>query len=151
MTFLKDETWNGQVYSGGWISPQGGTAAVIEPATGHELGRTGIATPGRRRAAAATAAAAQRAWAATPHTERAAVLRRAGDAVARSTPTRSSGWIDPRDRRDRPARRSSRRTSPSEECYEAAGAPVPALRRAAAERAAAASLRRAGARSASSA
>ena len=45
MTFLKDETWNGQVYSGGWITPEGGAAAVIEPATGRELGRIGIATP----------------------------------------------------------------------------------------------------------
>jgi len=43
MTFLKEETWGGQVYSGGWITPEGGTAAVIEPATGHELGRIGIA------------------------------------------------------------------------------------------------------------
>ncbi len=34
MTFLKDETWNGQVYSGGWITAEGGDAAVIEPATG---------------------------------------------------------------------------------------------------------------------
>jgi benzaldehyde dehydrogenase (NAD) len=45
MTFLKEETWSGQVYSGGWVTPEGGTAAVIEPATGNELGRIGIATP----------------------------------------------------------------------------------------------------------
>ena len=36
MTFLKDETWNGQVYSGGWISPQGGTAAVISFHSGED-------------------------------------------------------------------------------------------------------------------
>jgi benzaldehyde dehydrogenase (NAD) len=45
MSFLKEETWNGQVYSGGWVTPEGGDAAVIEPATGRELGRIGIATP----------------------------------------------------------------------------------------------------------
>ena len=45
MTFLKDEAWQGRVYSGGWVTPEGGDAAVIEPATGAELGRTGIASP----------------------------------------------------------------------------------------------------------
>jgi benzaldehyde dehydrogenase (NAD) len=34
MSFLKEETWNGQVYSGGWVTSEGGDAAVIEPATG---------------------------------------------------------------------------------------------------------------------
>ena len=79
MTFLKDETWNGQAYSNGWITPEGGTAAVIEPATGHELGRIGIATPADVTRAVRKASEAQRAWAATPHTERSAVLRRAAD------------------------------------------------------------------------
>jgi benzaldehyde dehydrogenase (NAD) len=77
MSFLKEETWNGQVYSGGWVTPEGGNAAVIEPATGRELGRIGIATPADVTKAVKQAAAAQPAWAALPHTERAAVLRRA--------------------------------------------------------------------------
>jgi benzaldehyde dehydrogenase (NAD) len=77
MSFLKEETWNGQVYSGGWVTPEGGDAAVIEPATGRELGRIGIATPADVTRAVRKAAAAQPAWAALPHTERAAVLRRA--------------------------------------------------------------------------
>jgi benzaldehyde dehydrogenase (NAD) len=77
MTFLKEETWRGQVYSGGWIAGEGGDAAVIEPATGGELGRVGIATPGDAARAIKTAAAAQPAWAAMPHTERSAILRRA--------------------------------------------------------------------------
>ena len=77
MTFLKDEAWQGRVYSGGWVTPEGGDAAVIEPATGAELGRTGIASPADVARAARLAAAAQPAWAAVPHTERAALLRRA--------------------------------------------------------------------------
>jgi benzaldehyde dehydrogenase (NAD) len=77
MTFLKDETWNGQVYSGGWITPEGGDAAVIEPATGRELGRVGLAAPADVTRAVKRAAAAQPAWAALPHTQRSAILRRA--------------------------------------------------------------------------
>jgi len=77
MSFLTDGTWRGRVYSGGWVTPDGGEAAVIEPATGAELGRTGIASPADIARATRLAAAAQPAWAATPHTERAAILRRA--------------------------------------------------------------------------
>src|SRR5215475_2282600 len=70
MAFLDESIWRGKVYSSGWKQPAGGGAPVTEPATGAELGRAGIAS---------AAAAAQTAWAATPHTERAALLRRAGD------------------------------------------------------------------------
>src|SRR5215472_6800952 len=76
MAFLDESTWRGKVFSGGWQAAAGGEAPVIEPATGAELGRTGIASPA---AVAAAAAAAQPGWAATAHTERAALLRRAGD------------------------------------------------------------------------
>jgi benzaldehyde dehydrogenase (NAD) len=79
MAFLEESIWRGKVYSGGWKIAAGGDAPVTEPATGEELGRTGIAAPADVAAAATSAAAAQAAWAATPHTERAAVLRRAGD------------------------------------------------------------------------
>src|SRR6202035_5472418 len=79
MAFLEESTWRGKVYSGGWKTAAGGDAPVTEPATGAELGRTGIAAPADVAAATAAAAAAQAGWAATPHTERAAVLRRAGD------------------------------------------------------------------------
>ena len=78
MTFLDAETWRGKVYSGGWVTAQG-EAAVTEPATGSELGRTGIAGPGDVAAAVGRAAAAQAAWAATPYTQRAAILRQAGE------------------------------------------------------------------------
>ena len=79
MTFLDEAIWRGRVYSGGWVAAAGGDAAVTEPATGAEIGRTGLAGPSDITSAAQRAAAAQPAWAAAPHTERAAVLRRAAE------------------------------------------------------------------------
>ena len=79
MSLMDKAVWHGKIYSGGWVDGSGGDAAVIEPATGAELGRTGIAGPADVASAARLAAAAQPAWAATPHTERSAVLRRAAD------------------------------------------------------------------------
>ena len=79
MTLLDQSTWQGRLFSGGWIEPGGGQAAVIEPATGTELGWIGLASPADIQAAAAVAAAAQPAWAATPHTRRAAILRSAAE------------------------------------------------------------------------
>jgi benzaldehyde dehydrogenase (NAD) len=45
VTFLDESIWPGKVYSGGWKPSAGGEAAVIEPATGAEPGRSlGILT-----------------------------------------------------------------------------------------------------------
>ncbi|MCE7003553.1 benzaldehyde dehydrogenase [Kibdelosporangium philippinense] len=77
MAFLSDETWRGRIFRGSWVASAGGDRAVVEPATGTELGRIGIATPDDVAAASAVAAEAQRAWAATHFQERAAILRRA--------------------------------------------------------------------------
>src|SRR5262249_61661540 len=79
VTFLDESTWRGRVYSGGWKQAAGGDAAVIEPATGAELRRTGIAAPADIAAAAATAAAPQRACAVLPDTGPGPRLRRPGD------------------------------------------------------------------------
>ena len=79
MALLDEAPWRGKIYSDGWTAGSGGDAAVIEPATGAELGRTGIAGPADVARAAQRAAAAQPAWAATPHRERSAILRRAAD------------------------------------------------------------------------
>src|SRR5690606_41273889 len=59
MSLLDQKSWEGLIYSGGWQAGGGGTAAIIEPATGTELARTGIASPGDVARAAATAAQAQ--------------------------------------------------------------------------------------------
>src|SRR6516225_4453925 len=79
VTFLDEATWRGRIYSGGWQRAAGGEAAVNEPATGAELGRVGVASPADVASATAAAAAAQPAWAALPHTQRSAILRRAGE------------------------------------------------------------------------
>jgi hypothetical protein len=92
MTFLKDETWSGQVFAGGWITPEGGDAAVIEPATGRELGRVGIARSADVTRAVQKASAAQPAWAATPHTERSAILRRAAQ-LWEENAAEIEGWV----------------------------------------------------------
>jgi benzaldehyde dehydrogenase (NAD) len=79
VTLLDESTWRGKVLLDGWNEAAGGDAAVVEPATGAEIGRVGSADAADVARAAGIAQAAQPAWAARPHTERAAVLRRAGD------------------------------------------------------------------------
>lgn len=78
MTFLNGSAWTSSVYLGEWSPGSGQDIPVVEPATGHELGRLGSATPDDVRRATARAVDAQRAWAAAGYQERAAVLRRAG-------------------------------------------------------------------------
>jgi benzaldehyde dehydrogenase (NAD) len=101
MALMDEEVWRGRIYSGGGVAGSGGDAPVIEPATGAELGRTGLAGPSDVASAARLAAAAQPAWAATPHTERSAILRRAADLWLAQAPDiewwgiRESGKIAP--------------------------------------------------------
>ncbi|GAA1699373.1 benzaldehyde dehydrogenase [Kribbella yunnanensis] len=80
MTLLDTADWSGHVFkAGSWQPGQAGAYAVIEPATGRELGRMGQAGVDDVAEAGRAAADAQRAWAALPHPARAAVMRRAGD------------------------------------------------------------------------
>jgi benzaldehyde dehydrogenase (NAD) len=65
MALMDESVWRGKIFSGGWVGGDLGTgldASVIEPATGREIGRTGIATPADVARAAQIAAAAQPAW-----------------------------------------------------------------------------------------
>ena len=121
MSFLKEETWNGQVYSGGWVTPEGGDAAVIEPATGRELGRIGIATTADVTRAVKKAAAAQPAWAATPHTERSAILRRAAG-LWEANAAEIEGWVIRESGKIGPAAQFETHNS-VQEIYEAATLP----------------------------
>jgi benzaldehyde dehydrogenase (NAD) len=85
MTGLLDaSTFAGTVYSNGWVAANGGDTAIIEPATGEELGRTGVADESDVDKACAGAAAAQKEWAAATFEERAAVLRKAGALIEQS-------------------------------------------------------------------
>jgi benzaldehyde dehydrogenase (NAD) len=79
VALLDESTWRGKVYLTGWSTAAGGDAAVVEPATGAEIGRVGSANADDVARAATAAQPAQPDWAARPHPERAAVLRRAGD------------------------------------------------------------------------
>src|SRR5262249_37930200 len=65
---------------------------VMEPATGEELSRIGRASPDDLARAAHIAREAQAGWAARPHTERAAVLRRAGE-LWRQHADEIAGWL----------------------------------------------------------
>jgi benzaldehyde dehydrogenase (NAD) len=78
MALMDTGAWQGTIYSNGWVKAQS-QAAVTDKATGKEIGSIGIATPDDVRKAAQTAKNAQAAWAATPHTARSAILRKAAD------------------------------------------------------------------------
>jgi benzaldehyde dehydrogenase (NAD) len=117
MSFL-GTSWQGTVFSDGWAKPDGGDAAVIAPATGEEIGRIGIAGPSDVARAAQSAAAAQEKWAATPYTERAKVLRRAGhlwDVHAAEV----GDWLV-REAGSIPAKSGVETSTAAQECYEAA-------------------------------
>jgi len=79
MSLLSPESWAGRIFVDGWSSGSGGVRAVIEPAAGDSLGTIGIASSDDVVRASARAAAAQREWAVVAPTERAAVLRKAGE------------------------------------------------------------------------
>jgi benzaldehyde dehydrogenase (NAD) len=92
MTLLDGATWNGKIFLDGWTTGGGGDRAVMEPATGGELGRIGMAAPPDVGRATARASEAQRAWAAGSYQARAAVLRKAGDLWAQHA-DEIGGWI----------------------------------------------------------
>ncbi len=79
MDLLDPKTWDRSIYLDGFTDGAAGDYAVVEPATGAELGRLGAAGPEDVDRAARRAKDAQRDWAAAPYAERAAVLRRAAD------------------------------------------------------------------------
>jgi benzaldehyde dehydrogenase (NAD) len=99
-SLLDSGVWQARIFSGGWVAPHGGDMPIVEPATGHELGRAGRADPADLEAAISTAVAAQKQWASTSFEERAAVLRRAGDLFAKHGievgrwVTRETGAVD---------------------------------------------------------
>ena len=82
-TLLADEaTWSGRIFSDGWVdAPE--TIESTEPATGETLATAGAGNAETVAKAAASAARAQREWAATPIGERVAVVRRAAELVER--------------------------------------------------------------------
>ena len=92
MALLEDGAWQGKLWTGEWSDGSGGSYAAVEPATGDTLGEVGRATPEDVHTAAVRAVEAQKAWAALPFEERAAVLRRAGDVLAANS-DEIKGWL----------------------------------------------------------
>ena len=122
MSVLDSVDWSGNILkAGAWQPGRGGDYAVVEPATGAELGRMGLATASDVADAAAAAADAQLKWAALPHPERAAVLRRAGDLWQRHA-EEITGW-NVREVGAVPGMAGFALHVAAEECYEAASLP----------------------------
>ncbi|KQQ40500.1 benzaldehyde dehydrogenase [Duganella sp. Leaf126] len=70
------------MFNGAWVAAQGGTHTLTEPATGEQLGVTGMANAADVLTAGVQARAAQTAWAASDYKARADIFRRAADLVA---------------------------------------------------------------------
>jgi benzaldehyde dehydrogenase (NAD) len=116
--WLDERSWQSSIHLDGWRPGSGGSRAVVEPATGNELGRLGLAGPEDVNLACARATLAGHAWAALPYTERAAVLRRAGDLWSAHA-AEISGWLV-REAGSVPAKAEIELRAAAEECYEAA-------------------------------
>jgi benzaldehyde dehydrogenase (NAD) len=116
--WLDESRWRGRIYVDGWRAGTGGSYGVVEPATGTELGSLGQAGSEDVTLACERAAAAGRAWSDLPYTERAAVLRRAGDLWAEHA-AEISAWLV-REAGSVPAKTDIELSSASGECFEAA-------------------------------
>lgn len=122
MSLLDPKIWTDKILLEGWTSGGGGTSAVLEPATGATLGSVGLADESDVSTAAARAAEAQRAWAATAPSERAEILRRAGDLFDRHA-EEISHWLI-REAGSVGAKASIEVHTAAAECYEAAALPT---------------------------
>ncbi|MDX6277095.1 MAG: benzaldehyde dehydrogenase, partial [Nocardioidaceae bacterium] len=119
---LDRDLWQAKVFLGGeWSPASGGVKDVVEPATGDILGEIGLADPTDLAPAAESAAEAQRGWAARPHPERAAVLRRAAQLFAEHAEEIS--WWNIREVGAIPPMAGFAVHVAEQECYEAASLP----------------------------
>lgn len=66
MTFFDSSTWDGRIFSNGWVEGGGGVADVVEPATGSTIGHFGVGSTDDVARAVEQGRAAQRAWMALP-------------------------------------------------------------------------------------
>ena len=119
MTLLDSSTWEGRIFSGEWVNGSGEDYSAVEPATGKTLGRVGSATPADAHQAVERAVQAQREWAALPHSERAAVLRRAARLLEQHHEEIES-WVMRESGAIRPFAAFQTLGGGAEECYEAA-------------------------------
>ncbi|GAB3073327.1 benzaldehyde dehydrogenase [Intrasporangium mesophilum] len=114
--------WHGKIFLSGWVHGSGEPITVTSPGSGEALGIVGSATADDVARAAKEAAAAQRDWAARPPSERAAVLRRAGDLWGQHAEEVQS-WIV-KESGSIPPKAGLETQIASDECYEAAALPT---------------------------
>jgi benzaldehyde dehydrogenase (NAD) len=119
MTFLDRSTWEGKIFSGGWVPGSGGEYDAVEPATGGKLARVGAATAADVHKAAEAAAQAQREWASLPYDRRAQVMRRAGQLFI-DHEDEIHDWLIRESGAIRPFAQFQTRGVAAEECWEAA-------------------------------
>ena len=124
-TLLDAGTWSGQVFDGRWRQAEGGDAPVTEPATGDELARIGIASPGgRRRVGHRRRRGAARVGARPPTRSAPRCCARAGDLFVAHA-AEIEGWImresggDPAEGAARDPRRRSRSATRRPRCRRA--------------------------------
>ncbi|AAK24368.1 benzaldehyde dehydrogenase [Caulobacter vibrioides] len=89
---LSADAWTDRLFSDGWVKPSGGVIAVQEPATETVLTQVGRADRSDVARAAASAKAAQPAWAALTADARQAILLRAADLLVEHAPDLAP-WI----------------------------------------------------------
>ena len=122
MALLDKTRWQDLIFTdGAWRPGSGAAADVVEPATGVTLGQLTLAPADDVARAARAADAAQRDWAATPHTVRAAVLRRA--AALWSEHAEEISWWNVREVGAIPGMAGFALHVAEQECYEAAALP----------------------------
>lgn len=86
--------WDEKIFAGAFVPGGAGTMAVTAPATGETIATIGQADLADLDKAVAAAKQAQRAWAALPYTERAAVMTKAA-AILEADPDRLTRWLVP--------------------------------------------------------
>lgn len=84
--YLIDNRSVGRIFIGDWVQGGGGDYAVIEPATGNELTRLGLASLRDVADACSRAAEAQRDWARRSYADRAGILVRAAQLFQENEP-----------------------------------------------------------------
>lgn len=77
MTTPSFPVWEGKLFSSGWQAGSGAPITITAPGSGRHVGTVSSATSADLDAAVAAATTAQKAWAAAPYTERAAVMLKA--------------------------------------------------------------------------
>ncbi|MFB6574672.1 benzaldehyde dehydrogenase [Kocuria palustris] len=121
MTLLDTSAFDGRIFTGTWEQGEGEPIVVRNPADNAELATIGSASAEQVHQAAARAVSAQEKWIALKPSERASVLRRAGQ-VIQENHDELSGWVI-RETGGIPAKTGLEVGNTAAECFEAAALP----------------------------